>query len=128
MTVARKVRGKFIPVTNVRNLTLCEKFLFGRISLCSRISKEWYLTPRSCKFCKFPRGRTRWISLRYFLFLMDYWVRIRILVLELVIMRVNSSFDGSTNTKVYTIDLVSYIFLVSLSFCVTIVSFSTLPI
>lgn len=36
---------------------------------------------------------------------------------RVVIMRVDSSFDGSTNTKVYTTDLVFRTFLVSLPFC-----------
>lgn len=35
---------------------------------------------------------------------------------RVVIMRVNSSFDGSTNTEVYTIDLVSHTLLISLPF------------
>lgn len=35
---------------------------------------------------------------------------------KVVIMRVNSSFDGSTNTEVYTIDLVSHTLLISLPF------------
>lgn len=35
---------------------------------------------------------------------------------KVVIMRVNSSFDDSTNTEVYTIDLVSHTLLISLPF------------
>lgn len=35
---------------------------------------------------------------------------------RVVIMRVNSSFDDSTNTEVYTIDLVSHTLLISLPF------------